>query len=317
VINRCDSTINGELSVLRQVLKRARLWYRFADDYATLRNRKAPVGQALTSEQQHRLFAMAQTRASWLFAYVASTLSFYCGLRACEIKALRWRDVDWQNTMLQVRRSKTPAGWRAPTLNATCLHVLRSLHKHAEKLRFTEPDHFVFPWHGRDKRMDPTRGMTTWRTAWRSIRKAAGLTSVRFHDGRHTAITTLAERGLPDWVIQAQVGHVAPEMMKTYSHIRREALNTAAAALEPSSQEPATPTPPPATTTTADETPVTESGVMSQSTSQSDVSKGRVIEFPRKVGSSGWIRTSNPPVNSSDPGDLPSATNGDEDPTTQ
>ena len=31
---------------------------------------------------------------------------------------------------------------------------------------------------------------------------------------------------------QAQVGHVAPEMMKTYSHIRREALNQAAAALE-------------------------------------------------------------------------------------
>jgi integrase len=56
--------------------------------------------------------------------------------------------------------------------------------------------------------------MASWRTAWRSIRKAAGLAEVRFHDGRHTAITTLAEKGLPDWVIQAQVGHVAPEMMK-------------------------------------------------------------------------------------------------------
>ena len=56
---------------------------------------------------------------------------------------------------------------------------------------------------------------------------------MRFHDGRHTAITTLAEKGLPDWVIQAQVGHVAPEMMKTYSHIRRQALNQAADALEP------------------------------------------------------------------------------------
>jgi hypothetical protein len=83
----------------------------------------------------------------------------------------------------------------------------------------------------------------------------------------------LAEKGLPDWVIQAQVGHVAPEMMKTYSHIRREALNTAAAALEPSSQAPAAPTPPPASATTAVETQATESGVMSQSTSQSDVSR--------------------------------------------
>jgi len=59
------------------------------------------------------------------------------------------------------------------------------------------------------------------------------LDTVRFHDGRHTAITTLAEKGLPDWVIQAQVGHVDAEMMKTYSHIRRRALDEAAAALEP------------------------------------------------------------------------------------
>ena len=33
-----------------------------------------------------------------------------------------------------------------------------------------------------------------------------------------TALTTLAQAGQPDWVIQAQIGHVAPSMMKTYSH---------------------------------------------------------------------------------------------------
>jgi hypothetical protein len=35
-------------------------------------------------------------------------------------------------------------------------------------------------------------------------------------------------------VIQAQMGHVLPAMMRTYSHIRRKALDEAAAALEPS-----------------------------------------------------------------------------------
>jgi hypothetical protein len=43
----------------------------------------------------------------------------------------------------------------------------------------------------------------------------------------------MAEKGLPDLTIMAQVGHVSPAMMKTYSHIRRQALNVAAAALEP------------------------------------------------------------------------------------
>ena len=54
-------------------------------------------------------------------------------------------------------------------------------------------------------------------------------------DLRHTAVTTMAEKGLPEQTIMAQVGHVSsPQMLKTYSHIRRQALNLAAAALEPS-----------------------------------------------------------------------------------
>jgi integrase len=43
----------------------------------------------------------------------------------------------------------------------------------------------------------------------------------------------MAEKGLPDLTIMAQVGHVSPAMTKTYSHIRHQALNQAAAALEP------------------------------------------------------------------------------------
>ena len=120
--------------------------------------------------------------------------------------------------------------------------MVNELYDRATQLGFSQPDHFVFPWHGRNKRLDPTKPMASWRTAWRSMRKAAGLSEVRFHDGRHTAITTVQEKGLPDWVIQAQVGHVAPEMMKTYSHIRRQALNQAADALEPTA--PPTPAPP-------------------------------------------------------------------------
>jgi integrase len=291
---RAPKTINGELSVLRQILKRAKLWYRFSDEYTTLRNRKPPVGRALTAEEQHRLFALARTKPAWLYAYVASTLAFYCGLRACEIKVLCWRDIDQTNHLLHVRRSKTPAGWRSPTLNTTCLEVLGELHDRAAQLGFVEPDHFVFPWHGRNKRLDPTKPMTSWRTAWRAMRKAAGLTKVRFHDGRHTAITTLAEKGLADWVIQAQVGHVAPTMMKTSSHIRRQALNEAADALEPTAKPAPTPSPTPAAGRASARVP----RVTSQSTSQSARRTGRVLRFAKEFGSSGRTRTYNPPVNS-------------------
>ena len=85
---RAPKTINGELSVLRQVLCYARLWYRFQEDYRALKNTKPPVGQALTDEDQQALFAAAQSRPEWIFAYVASALAFYCGLCASERRSL-------------------------------------------------------------------------------------------------------------------------------------------------------------------------------------------------------------------------------------
>jgi integrase len=150
--------------------------------------------------------------------------------------------------------------------------VLTTLWNQARAVGFADPDHFLFPWHGRDKKIDPTRPMTSWKSAWRSLRKAAGLGHVRFHDGRHTALTRLAEAGQPDWVIQAQLGHVSPSMMKTYSHVRRKALDAAAAALEPV-----------VTAEKAVEEPgeeVSAEEVTSQVTSQSDDVTERTVDFP-------------------------------------
>jgi len=213
---------------------------------------------------------------------------------------LQWKHISFEDRRLSIRRSKTPAGWRDPSLNDTCLEALRELHRHAAELRFADPEHFLFLWHGRDKKLDPTRPMTSWRSAWRSLRQAAGLSHVRFHDGRHTALTGLAEKGVPDWVIRAQFGHVSPAMMAVYSHVRRKALNEAAKALEPDAAPTTRPTPEPADA----ERPLAtkyrrgDSGVMSHVTSQHVPSRHKVIEFPKKSGSSGWTRTSNPPVNS-------------------
>jgi len=283
-LGRAPKTVNSELSVLRQLLKHAKLWYRYREDYKALKNTKPPAGQAIADHEQVRLFDIAKSNPAWFFAYVAATLDFFCGLRACEIKALQWKHVSWEERRLAVRRSKTPAGWRDPSLNDTCLEALRELHQRAEPLGFTNSEHFLFPWHGLRKQLDPTRPMTSWRTAWRSLRKAAGLPSVRFHDGRHTALTRLAEKGVPDWVIRAQFGHVSPAMMAVYSHVRRKALDEAAKALEPD------------TTTTAanselEKTADQDRRVASHVTSQQPPRRDNVIEFPKESGAPCTTRT--------------------------
>jgi hypothetical protein len=79
-------------------------------------------------------------------------------------------------------------------------------------------------------------------------------------------------------VIQAQVGHVAPEMLKTYSHIRRQALNQAADALEPTGTVQSSPPTPPAPAT---KERVRPQRVMSHGTSQNVRRRGRILRFVR------------------------------------
>src|SRR6478752_6246513 len=85
-----------------------------------------------------------------------------CGMRACEIKGLQWKHVDFEKTRLQIRRSKTPAGWRDPSLNDACLEALRDLWSAAHRMGITEPDHFLFPYSKHNKDLDPTRSMEAW-----------------------------------------------------------------------------------------------------------------------------------------------------------
>jgi integrase len=62
------------------------------------------------------------------------------------------------------------------------------------------------------ERIDPTRPMKSWRSAWRQITKAAGIPRLRFHDLRHHAITELAESQASDQTIMSVAGHVSQRM---------------------------------------------------------------------------------------------------------
>jgi integrase len=72
--------------------------------------------------------------------------------------------------------------------------------------------------------------VTTIKSAWESVRKTAGV-SCRFHDLRHTAVTKLAEQGVPDSTMKALAGHVHEKMLERYSHIRMAAKREAVEAL--------------------------------------------------------------------------------------
>jgi integrase len=96
-------------------------------------------------------------------------------------------------------------------------------------------DDYVFPAceaagiereHPDRERIDPSRPIKSWRSAWRAALKRAGL-QLRFHDLRHTCITKLAESQASEQTLMAIAGHVSRKMIEHYSHIRMEAKRAA------------------------------------------------------------------------------------------
>ena len=95
-----------------------------------------------------------------------------------------------------------------------------------------DPEWYVFPGRlgkpkqGKARPLDPTKPVTSLKTAWRNVKERAGVKG-RFHDTRHTLITELGESGAGDQTIMDIAGHVSRQMLARYSHIRMEAKRRA------------------------------------------------------------------------------------------
>ena len=213
-----NKTINLELGVLRSVLKRGKLWHLFMDEIKPLPVH-TQIGRAMTLDEKRRLAKTAGTKPEWQNARLAMVLALNTTMRACEIKALCWHDVDFLASTVTIRKSKTEAGHRMIPLNRDALSAMRELYRRASAIRGTHSDHYIFP-ACENGRFDPTTPQTSWRSAWRSLRKAAGIAALRFHDLRHHAITELAESQASDATILAIAGHVSRQMLEHYSHVR-------------------------------------------------------------------------------------------------
>jgi integrase len=254
-------TVNMEIGILRRVLKRAKRWSLIADEIPRLPERR-DIGRALSLEEKTRLLKMAATKPEWDTARLAAILALNTTMRGCELKGLRWDDVDFMERTITIRRSKTAAGERVIPLNADAWAVILALREKARKLFGDNlaSEWYVFPHAEGYSKPDPTKPMSGWRSAWRSLTRAVNcpvcgqlqhpgnvcatnecktdlskirspLHGLRFHDLRHHAITELAESQASERTIMAIAGHISPRMLEHYSHIRMDAKRKALEAI--------------------------------------------------------------------------------------
>jgi integrase len=190
----------------------------------------AKVANALTREEVYRLLGVSCTAHRLAFALAA-----FAGLRAGEIRGLRWRDVDLKSGQLVVRQTvcrgeiSTPKSGheRVVPLAEELTRAISSIEKKPLDGRVSM-DAYGRPW-----------SEFSLGNAFRRACKRAELTGWRPHDLRHFFVTELFRRGAPAHAVQALAGHADLETTQKYAHVAAVDLRRAIAALN----DPAVPSP--------------------------------------------------------------------------
>lgn len=138
-----NATVNRELDVVRGVLKRSKRWHRFADEVKPLKKTET-IGRALMPDEKIRLLTIAATRPSWESAYFAAILALNTTCHGCELKGIRWRDIDFLNGTVTIQCSKTDAGHRIIPLNRDAMEIITAMHRRAERLGEVHPNRYLF-----------------------------------------------------------------------------------------------------------------------------------------------------------------------------
>ena len=123
--------------------------------------------------------------------------------------------------------AKTPGYKRYQIL----LKAAQLMTERADDLGHRDQNHYLWC-ASQHHKFDPTKPASHWHSAWRALRKSAGLAGFRFHDLRHTVVTDLLEAGEPEHVIEAVTGHLSRRMLEHYSHQRLKAKGQMLARME-------------------------------------------------------------------------------------
>jgi integrase len=216
---KSPKTVNNVLSVLSVLLKQAVEWAVLDRMPCSIGLMRVPRTDAAFHDfdAYERLLAAAQEIDHR--SYVIALLGGEAGLRAGEIVALEWADVDLERRQIRVRHSDWCGELTAPK-NGRIRFVGMT-----ERLAAALRQHR----HLRSRRVVCTNEGTplTRQAAWSRVRYAAKRAKVPtgVHILRHTFCSHLAMQGASMRGVQELVGHQSLAMTQRYSHLTPASLD--------------------------------------------------------------------------------------------
>jgi integrase len=172
------------------------------------------VLRTLTRAQVEKILEVSPP--AWRLAFA---LAAYAGLRAGEVRALRWEDVDLVARLLVVRLSRSEGVTSTPKSG------------HEREIPIAEPLWALLQ--GGGKGLVAVNGDgEPWGElgllqAFQRAQEKAGVSGFRFHDLRHFFVTQLFRGGSPAPAVQALAGHADLATTQRYAHVDRADLREA------------------------------------------------------------------------------------------
>jgi integrase len=158
-------------------------------------------------------------------ARVAFALAAYAGLRAGEVRGLRWPDVDLKAGTLTIRRSITRGEEATPKSgHHAVLPITAPLRAHLEAAQATRKG----PWDSVAlTAVGKPWGESGLNQSFQRARDRAGLDTWSFHDLRHFFVSELLRRGAPVHVVQALARHSDLKTTQRYADLDANDLRAA------------------------------------------------------------------------------------------
>lgn len=213
------STVNRELGILVQVLKRARKHkWMVHDPMADVDRPKNPPGRERRLEPDERKrfrTSLKETRNKLFKGFII--MASETGMRRGELLRIGWSQVNFQRRVICLRGPQTKNGkGREVPLTRTAATILRWLRTKTGKQRL------VFG------KLTPE----AIKKCWQRLCKRANVVDFRLHDLRHERVSSLVDAGWSVINAMAVSGHKDMAAFRRYAHPNIDKLVTALDALD-------------------------------------------------------------------------------------
>jgi integrase len=225
--------INAELGLVLRILKLGEAYSSTIESYyVSLQEDECEIPKALSQEEQDRFLGIAASRPEWAIVHWYSLLAVHIAFSSDELRTLRQGDINLAYQIVAVNRKAGKNKFRrreVPLLESRALWALKQLLDRSIALVGQSPEKYLFPARVVRNQFNGDFHMseTGVRKQFEAVRDAANLKWFQLNGWRHTAITRMAEAGIPIAIIMERAGHSSPKMSAHYTHISMQAQRMA------------------------------------------------------------------------------------------